>query len=116
MDLKPSTIALLPLLAADHFDKPANELAVNSVSLSAPDVDLYTWRDRSKKAGTAQTEKYKWPPRNACLGPVDEDESTNRRSERSFGKGNPRPAHLTIGNSHPFFATPLINLVVRFYR
>ena len=80
--LKPSVVARTPLLAADHLGKPSNPLVVNSVRLSVPDLDLYAWRDRSKRAGTAHTERYEWSSRNSCLGPIDEKRP--HRSDRVF--------------------------------
>ena len=77
---EPSIVARLPLLAADQFDKPDNPLVVNSIRLSVPGLDLFARRDRSAKAGTDHAEKYAWPPRNSCLGPVDEDAPSPLRS------------------------------------
>ena len=71
--LNPSVVARIPLLAADFFEKPTNPLVVNPARLSVPDIDLFAWRDRSMKAGTAHTENFEWSSRNTCLGPIKEN-------------------------------------------
>ena len=79
LELNPSLVAKIPLLAADNLDKPTNPRVVNSVRLSVPEVDLFAWRDRSAQVGTAHTDKYAWTSRNSYLGPIAED---GTRSDR----------------------------------
>ena len=56
-----------PFFGGD-FAKPPNPLIVNSVRLTVPELDLYTWRDRSKKAGTPHTDAHRWSDGNSLMG------------------------------------------------
>ena len=75
LELTPEIVARLPLLGGGNFAKPKNPLIVNSVRLSVPELDLYTWRDRSMKAKTPHVEAYRRSGRNSLRGQIIPEES-----------------------------------------
>ena len=70
LTLDPSVVAKIPLLGGENFLKAPNPRIVNSIRLEVPGVDLFTFRDRAAKSGSAHHEKFVWSSNESLLGEV----------------------------------------------
>ena len=92
--IDPSVVAKIPLLGGGDFLKAPNHRKVNSIRLEAPEVDIFTFRDRAAKSGSAHHEKFKWSPNDSLLGEVIPEgkevlgSSAQPRSSRDVGRSS----------------------------
>ena len=74
-----------------NFDRPNGPIVVNSVRLTVPELDLYTWGDRPTKAGAPHADAYVWSGRNSLRGEViPEDDPPNSAPEPSTAQPSRR--------------------------